>query len=265
MPAIKVLPELLVSQIAAGEVVERPAAALKELLENSLDAGAGEISVQLAGGGAKLIRVADDGRGIPRDEIALALARHATSKIASLEDLERVASLGFRGEALAAIAAVSRLTLTSRRNGDPHAWTVTAAGSNLSRAAPAALAAGTRLEVRDLYFNTPARRRFLKSEATEYAHCAEAFMRIALSRPETGFTLLHNGRAQWSLKPQPLRDRIGALLGDDFHAAALEVNEASSGLRLSGAIGLPAHARATREAQYFFVNGRHVRDKPSAH
>ena len=256
MPAIKVLPDLLISQIAAGEVVERPAAALKELLENSLDAGAGEISVQLAGGGTKLIKVSDDGAGIPRDEVKLALARHATSKIASLDDLERVASLGFRGEALASIASVSHLTLTSRRNGDQHAWTVTASGASVSKASPAALAAGTSAEVRDLYFNTPARRKFIKSEATEYAHCEEAFKRIALSRPETGFTLQHNGRAQWSLKPQPLQERVAALLGDDFHAAALPVEAASSGLRLAGAIGLPAHARATREAQYFFVNGR---------
>ncbi len=265
MPAIRVLPDLLISQIAAGEVVERPASALKELLENSLDAGARGISVQLAGGGTKLIRVADDGHGIPRDEVKLALARHATSKIASLDDLERVASLGFRGEALASIASVSHLTLTSRRNGDQHAWTVTAAGASVSKASPAALAAGTSAEVRDLYFNTPARRKFLKSEATEYAHCEEAFKRIALSRPETGFTLQHNGRAQWSLKPQPLQERIAALLGDDFQAAALPVEAASSGLRLAGAIGLPAHARATREAQYFFVNGRYVRDKLAAH
>jgi len=265
MPAIRVLPELLISQIAAGEVVERPASALKELLENSLDAGAREISVQLAGGGAKLIKVSDDGSGIPREELKLALARHATSKIASLEDLERVASLGFRGEALASIASVSRLMLTSRRNGDQHAWTIAANGAEISKTAPAALAAGTSAEVRDLYFNTPARRKFLKSEATEYAHCEEAFKRVALSRPEVAFTLQHNGRAHWHLKPQPLRGRIGALLGEDFHAAALAVEEASAGLKLSGAIGLPAHARATREAQYFFVNGRYVRDKLAAH
>jgi DNA mismatch repair protein MutL len=266
MSAIRVLPELLISQIAAGEVVERPASALKELLENSLDAGAREISVALAGGGTKLIKVTDDGGGIARDELKLALARHATSKIGSLEDLERVGSLGFRGEALASIAAVSRCTLSSRRAGEKHAWTVNASGAEISKAEPAALAAGTSIEVRDLYFNTPARRKFLKSEPTEYAHCEETFRRVALSRPGVSFTLQHNSRMQWHLKPQPLRERIGALLGDDFHAAALALDEASGiGLRLTGAIGLPAQARASRDAQYFFVNGRTVRDKLSAH
>ena len=266
MSAIRVLPGLLISQIAAGEVVERPASALKELLENSLDAGAREISVALAGGGTKLIKVTDDGGGIARDELKLALARHATSKIASLEDLERVGSLGFRGEALASIAAVSRCTLSSRRPGEKHAWTVNASGAEISKAEPAALATGTSIEVRDLYFNTPARRKFLKSEPTEYAHCEETFRRVALSRPGVGFTLQHNSRMQWHLKPQPLRERIGTLLGDDFHAAALALDEASGiGLRLTGAIGLPAQARASRDAQYFFVNGRTVRDKLSAH
>lgn len=265
MPEIRVLPDLLISQIAAGEVVERPASALKELLENSLDADARQISVQLAGGGTKLIRVSDDGAGIPRDELALALTRHATSKIAGLDDLERVASLGFRGEALASIAAVSHLTLTSRRPEDKHAWTLTAEGARLSRAAPAALAAGTTVEVRDLYFNTPARRKFLKSEATEYAHCEEAFKRVALARPDLALTLQHNGRVQWHLKALPLAERIGAILGEDFRVSSLPVDVASSGLHLSGALGLPAQARASRDAQYFFVNGRPVRDKLAAH
>jgi DNA mismatch repair protein MutL len=266
MTAIRVLPELLISQIAAGEVVERPASALKELLENSLDAGAGVISVQLAGGGAKLIKVADDGGGIAREQLRLALARHATSKIASLEDLERVASLGFRGEALASITSVARVALTSRREGDKHAWTVTATGAEVSTAEPAALASGTSIEARDLYFNTPARRKFLKSEATEFAHCDEAFTRIALSRPNVAFTLQHNGRTQQHLKPQPLRTRIAAVLGDEFDATALAVDEASgAGLRLTGAIGSPAHARGARDAQYLYVNGRYVRDKLAAH
>ena len=265
MGSIRVLPELLVSQIAAGEVVERPASALKELLENSLDAGARELSIQLAGGGVKLIKVTDDGAGIPRDELPLALARHATSKIASLDDLEHVASLGFRGEALASISAVSRVTLTSRRSGEKHAWTVSASGAEVSKAAPAPLTAGTSVEVRDLYFNTPARRKFLKSEATEFAHCEEAFRRIALSRPDVAFTLQHNGRNRSHLKPQPLRGRIGAVLGEEFHAGALQLDESSAGLRLYGAVGLPAHAHANRDAQYCFVNGRFVRDRLIAH
>jgi DNA mismatch repair protein MutL len=265
MAAITVLPESLISQIAAGEVVERPASALKELLENSLDAGAQAISVELAGGGAKLIKVVDDGGGIARDELKLALARHATSKIASLDDLERVESLGFRGEALASIAAVSRLTLTSRRAGDKHAWSVTAAGAEVSKAAPAALSGGTTVEVHDLYFNTPARRRFLKSEGTEFAHCDEAVKRVALSRPGVAFSLRHNGRVQLNFKPQALPERVAALIGGEFQSAALPVDEASAGLRLHGAIGLPAHARAGRDAQYFFVNGRYVRDKLAAH
>lgn len=265
MPAIRVLPDLLINQIAAGEVVDRPASALKELLENSLDAGAREIAVQLAGGGAKLLKVADDGAGIARDELKLALARHATSKIANLADLERVGSLGFRGEALASIAAVSRLTLASRRNADKHAAKVTAEGPALTGPAPAALSPGTLVEVHDLYFNTPARRKFLKSEATEYAHCDEAFRRIALSRPDVAFTLQHNGRTRRHLKAQSVGERIAAVLGDEFAAGALAVDEAGAALRLSGLAGRPAHALSSRDAQYFFVNGRCVRDKLITH
>ncbi|MEK6593690.1 MAG: DNA mismatch repair endonuclease MutL [Pseudomonadota bacterium] len=265
MSAIRILPDLLINQIAAGEVVERPASALKELLENSVDAGASDITVQLANGGTQLLKVTDDGQGISRDELALALARHATSKITSLSDLERVASLGFRGEALASIAAVSRLTLTSRRAGDQHAWTVSASGPEISALSPASLAAGTSIEVRDLYFNTPARRKFLKSEATEYAHCEEIFRRIALSRSGTACTLQHNGRTRWHLRAQALEDRVAALLGDDFRAEAIMLDESSSGVRLSGSAGVPAHARGTRDAQYFFVNGRFVRDKLLSH
>jgi len=265
MSAIRVLPDLLISQIAAGEVVERPAAALKELLENSLDAKANEISVELAGGGARLIKVADDGCGIPHGELSLALARHATSKIAALEDLEQVASLGFRGEALASIAAVSRLSLTSRCADDRHAWVVTASGADVSKIAPAALAAGTSVEVRELYFNTPARRKFLKTDATEYAHCEEAFKRVALSRPDLAFSLQHNRRVQWRLKGQSLAERISALFGDAFKSASLAVDAASGTLRLYGAIGVPAHAGTARDTQYFFVNGRYVRDRLATH
>jgi DNA mismatch repair protein MutL len=268
MAEIRVLPDLLINQIAAGEVVERPASALKELLENSLDAGASNVTVQLAGGGTQLLKVSDDGAGIARGELALALSRHATSKIASLDDLERVGSLGFRGEALASIAAVSRLTLTSRRRndeGEKHAWSIAAEGPHLSPPEPAALASGTTVEVRDLYFNTPARRKFLKTEATEYAHCEEAFRRIALSRPNAGFTLQHNGRAQRHLKPQTLDERILALQGDDFEQNSLIVNEDSAGLKLLGRISAPAAARARSDAQYFYVNSRFVRDKLLAH
>jgi len=266
--AIRVLPDLLINQIAAGEVVERPASALKELLENSLDADATHITVQLAGGGTQLLKVSDDGAGIARDELALALARHATSKIASLDDLERVGSLGFRGEALASIAAVSRLTLTSRNrndSGEKHAWSIAAEGPQLSAPEPAALAAGTAVEVRDLYFNTPARRKFLKTEATEYAHCEEAFRRVALSRNDAGFTLQHNGRVQRHLKPQSLDERILALQGDDFEQNSIVVNEDGAGLRLHGRISAPTSARASRDAQYFYVNRRFVRDKILAH
>ena len=265
MSAIRVLPELLINQIAAGEVIERPASALKELLENSLDAGAQAISVELAAGGVKQITVIDDGGGIDRGELPLALARHATSKIASLDDLEHVGSLGFRGEALASIASVSRLELTSRRTEDRHAWRIAAEGPALGKAEPATLARGTRIEVRELYFNTPARRKFLKSEQTEFAHCEEAFRRIALSRADVAFALTHNGRARFQLKPQPPAARIAAVLGEDFGAGALPVEEIGGPIAIRGAISAPAGARGTRDAQYFFVNGRCVRDKLVAH
>jgi len=265
MPRIKALPDLLVNQIAAGEVVDRPSSALKELLENSLDAGSRSIEVQLAAGGMRLIRVSDDGCGIARDELPLALARHATSKIASLGDLERVASLGFRGEALASIASVSRLTLMSRRADERHAWSVSSEGPETGTPIPTTLAHGTTVEVRDLYFNTPARRKFLKSEATEYAHCDETFKRVALSRSDAAFSVQHNGRARWHLKPQALDARIAAVLGDDFRAAALLLDESAGAIRIYGCIGRPEHAGSTRDAQYVFVNGRFVRDRLLAH
>ncbi|MDR0634212.1 MAG: DNA mismatch repair endonuclease MutL [Azoarcus sp.] len=261
MAAIHRLPELLINQIAAGEVVERPASVLKEVLENALDAGARAIDVQLEEGGVRRIRVADDGRGIVRDELALALERHATSKIASLDDLERVGTMGFRGEALAAIAAVARTTLTSRAEGDAHAWQVEGANRE---PAPAALNRGTVIDIADLYYNTPARRKFLKSEATEYAHCDEAFRRIALARPDVGMQLSHNGRAIRRLPAGEARARIAALMGDDFLAQAREIH-AEGALCLTGFASLPACARNRRDAQYFFVNGRHVRDKLLSH
>jgi DNA mismatch repair protein MutL len=265
MSAIRVLPDLLISQIAAGEVVERPASALKELLENSLDAGAGEISVQLEHGGIKLLKVLDNGSGIIKEDLALALARHATSKIATLDDLERVASLGFRGEALASIAAVSRLALASRKAEDKHAWKIESAGGATAPVEPAALGRGSSVEVHDLYFNTPARRKFLKTESTEFAHCEEVFKRAALSRADVGFTLQHNSRPQWRLAAQDAQNRIRAVLGDDFAAASVMVDEQSAALRLWGMAGLPAYSRGTRDAQYFFVNRRFVRDKLVTH
>jgi len=265
MPAIHLLPDLLISQIAAGEVVDRPASALKELLENSLDSGASDVTVQLADGGIRQIRVADNGAGIGKDDLPLALARHATSKIASLEDLERVASLGFRGEALASIAAVSHLGLLSRTNDSPHAWKVDASGGSLSAPEPAAAAAGTTVEVHDLYFNTPARRKFLRSPATEFAHSEETFRRIALSRPDVRFTLTHNGRAQSHLHPASAEERIHAVLGEAFREAAIPVQVEAGSFRLRGLVARPTYSRGARDAQYFFVNGRYVRDKLLAH
>lgn len=265
MTAIRLLPDLLINQIAAGEVVERPASALKELLENSLDAGASEITVHLAQGGIKLIRVADDGSGISRSDLPLALARHATSKITTLEDLQKVASLGFRGEALASIAAVSRLLLTSRTAVEKHAWQVQVEGNRYSQLEPAALAAGSVVEVHDLYFNTPVRRKFLKTEATEFAHCEETFLRLALSRAAIGFTLQHNGKVRHHLRPADEQQRIAAILGQEFIQTAAFIDEQAADLRLWGAAALPAYSRSSRDTQYFFVNGRFVRDKLIAH
>ncbi len=269
MPAIRLLPELLINQIAAGEVIERPAAALKELLENSLDAGATDISVQLEAGGIKLLRVQDNGRGIARDELPLALMRHTTSKIATLDDLQRVASMGFRGEALASMAAVARLTLTSRTGSDAHGWKIEAIDGQLSQPVPASHAQGTTVEIREMYFNTPARRKFLKSEATEFAWCEETFKRIALSRPDIAFSLQHNGRIVWQLPAlhggQAALKRVAAVLGDEFGHAAVAVARSAANLSLQGLAALPAYSRASRDAQYFFVNGRFVRDKVASH
>lgn len=265
MSAIRVMPELLISQIAAGEVVERPASVLKELLENSLDAGAGELQVTLDAGGTKRVQVDDDGAGIAREELALALARHATSKIGSLEDLESVATLGFRGEALASICAVARVELVSRARGAAHAWSLAAEGGAPGAPRPAARAPGTTVAVSDLYFNTPARRKFLRTEATEFGHCDEAFRRVALARPAVAFTLKHNGRVSLHLKPQPGAARAAALLGAEFAAASVVVEAQAGPLRLAGFAGTPQAARARADAQYFYVNGRFVRDRLLAH
>jgi len=262
---IQRLSDLLIDQIAAGEVVDRPAAALKELLENSLDAGARAIQIELASGGVKQIKVSDDGEGIARDDLALALARHATSKITTLEDLERVASLGFRGEALASIAAISQLALTSRTASDQHAWRVEAEGDRICTPGPAAGAAGTVAEVRELYYNTPARRKFLRTENTELAHCEETLARIALSRPDVAFTLQHNGKVLRRLPVQSFTQRAAALLGEEFSAAAVTLDQATGLLRLHGLVASPSFNRSARDYQYFFVNGRCVRDRLIAH
>jgi DNA mismatch repair protein MutL len=265
MKAIHPLTDLLINQIAAGEVVERPAAALKELLENSLDAGATQIDVDLVGGGIKRLRVADNGAGIGREDLALAVARHATSKIANVIDLEAIATLGFRGEALASIAAVSRLALASRAQGAPHAWRIEVEGGTVMPVAPAALAAGTTVTVQELYFNTPARRKFLRTEATEWAHCDEAFRRIALSHPEAGMTLQHNGRVAQRLTAGGRRARIETLLGDAFVTHAALVDAEAAGVRLTGFAVRPAFAAQGANAQYVFVNGRFVRDRVLSH
>ena len=268
MPTIARLPDLLISQIAAGEVVERPASVLKELLENSLDAGSRAIQVHLEEGGAKLIRVTDDGCGIAKDQLALALTRHATSKIVSLDDLERVSSLGFRGEALASVASVARLAISSRERGASHAWKLKAeslANPGGAEPEPAALMAGTVVEMRDLYYNTPARRKFLKAEGTEFAHCADAVKRLALTRPDVAFSLTHNGRNLFQLAPADSARRIADILGDDFLGAARRLEAAAGPLAIAGFAIDPTRATDAKDCQYVFVNGRFVRDKVIAH
>ena len=262
---IQVLNPELVNQIAAGEVVERPASVIKELVENALDAGARHVEVDVEKGGAALCRVRDDGCGIPRDELALALARHATSKIAALDDLEHVVSLGFRGEALPSIASVSRLTLTSRTADAPHAWSVRVDEGRVSDPAPAAHAAGTTVEVRDLFFNVPARRRFLRSDGTEFQQAHRFVERLALSRFEVGFTLVNGGRRVLTLPAAGDRrareQRIARICGEEFLAHALYLDHAAADLRLHGWISLPTFARAQPDLQYWYVNGRYVRDR----
>ena len=265
MPRIHALPDHLVNQIAAGEVVERPAAALKEIIENSIDADATRIQVELAGGGIRLIRVADNGSGIHADDLPLALSRHATSKIASLQDLEHVRSMGFRGEGLASIASVSRLTLTSRQEGSPAARQVRARDGQIEPAAAAAHPVGTSVEVADLFFNTPARRKFLKSENTEYAHCATVFDRLALANPHIAFELVHNGKTTAKYPAQSQNERIAAVLGPDFQAASLPIDSGNGILRLHGLIAKPTFAQGRSSQQYCFVNNRFVRDKVMLH
>jgi DNA mismatch repair protein MutL len=262
---IQVLPDELISQIAAGEVIERPASVVKELVENALDAGAHRIEVDLERGGCGLIRIRDDGIGIPSEEIGLALARHATSKIASLDDLEGVATLGFRGEALPSIGSVSRLSLTSRPAVAGHAWAVEARDGAMHAPAPAAHPPGTSVEVRDLFFNVPARRKFLRSETTEYQHIVRMLERLALSRFEVGFTLTHNGKSVWTLPPAAAAAerlaRIAKICGDDFAAHVIELRHDTESMHLSGWLALPTFSRSQADLQFAYLNGRFVRDK----
>ncbi|MBD3655241.1 MULTISPECIES: DNA mismatch repair endonuclease MutL [Marinobacter] len=270
MASIKLLSPRLANQIAAGEVVERPASVVKELVENALDAGAVRVDVDIEQGGAKLIRVRDDGSGIEEADLPLALSRHATSKITSLDDLEAVASLGFRGEALASISSVSRLALTSRTAEQEAAARVEVEGREMdARISPAAHPVGTTVEVRDLFFNTPARRKFLRTEKTEFNHVEECLRRQALSRFDAGFTLRHNQKVVQSLRPAatPLdrERRIGALCGQQFIDNAVVIDAEATGLRLWGWVALPTFSRSQADLQYFFVNGRVIRDKLVAH
>jgi DNA mismatch repair protein MutL len=256
------LPDELISQIAAGEVVERPASVVRELVDNALDAGATQVTVKLLAGGVRQILVEDDGCGIPVPELPLALKRHATSKIRSLVDLEQVLTMGFRGEALAAIASVSELAIASRTPSDHHAHRLDARSGELS---PAARAVGTSIEVRELFFSTPARRKFLKTDATELAHCLDAVKRHALARPEVGFTVWHEGKlvAQW--RPASPMQRLADVLGEDFVRDSREVSWQAGPLRVTGRAGLPDAARTRADHQYCYVNGRYVRDKLIAH
>ena len=260
---IRELPDELISQIAAGEVVERPASVVRELVDNALDAGASEVTVKLMAGGVRSIVVEDNGAGIPRDELPLALKRHATSKIASLPELESVATMGFRGEALAAVASVAELSIASRTADAAHAYRLDARSGELS---PAARAVGTSVEVRELFFSTPARRKFLKTDATELAHCLEAVRRHALVRPDVGFAVWHEGKLveQWR-RTTNAEQRLKDVLGDDFVSQSRAVQVQAGPMAVFGRAGVPDVARARADLQYVYVNGRYVRDKLIAH
>ncbi len=259
---IRELPDELISQIAAGEVVERPASVVRELVDNALDAGATQVTVKLLAGGIRQILIEDDGCGIPVDELPLALKRHATSKIRSLDDLEHVLTMGFRGEALAAVSSVAEMAISSRTPDATHAHRLDARSGELS---PAARSQGTSIEVRELFFNTPARRKFLKSEATELAHCLEAVKRHALARPDVGFTVWHEGKLIEQWRAAPLEQRLRDVLGDDFIRDSVAVQLQVGPVRVSGRAGTPDAARSRADHQYCYVNGRYVRDKLLAH
>ena len=259
---IRELPDELVSQIAAGEVVERPASVVRELVDNALDAGATQVTVRLLAGGVRLISIEDDGGGIEREQLPLALKRHATSKIGSLADLESVATMGFRGEALAAIASVSELHLLSRTAGQASAFLLDASSGELR---PAARSTGTTVEVKELFFSTPARRKFLKTDATELAHCLEAVRRHALARPDVGFTVWHEGKLVEQWRAGSRDQRLADVLGEDFLAESVVVDHAVGPLRITGRAGIPDAARSRADWQYAYVNGRYVRDKVITH
>lgn len=266
MSNIQILDPYLISQIAAGEVIERPASVLKELLENSLDASSHNIEIDILQGGMEMVRIRDDGSGIPKEELDLALKRHATSKIAKFEDLERVMTLGFRGEALASIASVARLTLTSRTKDESAAWRIMAEGGEpKSSGEPIAHPFGTTVEVRDLFFITPVRRKFLRTTSTEFRHIQEVVTRIALSRFDVGFILKHNDRLTFKLQaantPEEKLKRMAFFCGEEFGKETLKVGSVRSGLKLTGLISKPTLARGQTDLQYFYINGRMVRDK----
>lgn len=270
MSRIHLLSPRLANQIAAGEVVERPANIVKELVENSLDAGAVHIDVDAEQGGVKLLRVRDDGIGIGKDDLSLSLSRHATSKITTLDDLEAVGTMGFRGEALASISSVSRLTLTSREKTASEAWQVKAEGREMqAEISPAAHPIGTTLEVRDLFFNTPARRKFLRTEKTEFSHLEDTLKKLALSRYDVAFTLRHNQKVIHSLRPASRmidrEKRVASLLNPQFMDNAVHIETEAAGLTIEGWVGLPTFSRSQADMQYFFVNGRAVRDKLVVH
>ncbi|WP_333677668.1 DNA mismatch repair endonuclease MutL [Dyella sp.] len=269
MSRIRPLPPELINQIAAGEVIERPSSVVKELVENSLDAGAGRVEVDIELGGARLIRVRDDGDGIAADDLPLAVASHATSKIGSFDDLEHVASMGFRGEALASMASVGRFAMTSRLRGTDNAFRIEVDSGRMQDVRPAQHPQGTSVEVRDLFYNVPARRKFLRAERTEFAHIDDLLKSLALARGSVEFRLSHNGKSVRVWKAarddNAMLMRVADMLGETFPQQSLRIDHASAGMRLSGWVGLPTASRPQADAQYFYVNGRLVRDRVVAH